>query len=281
MQNLFKEISGFFGRHIIIRNLTLALFILIFVFILFFTWLRIFTRHGEAFSVPDLTDLTLHEVEDNMEKRNLRWEVFDSVFSNDHERGVVIEQNPKPGSKVKKNRKIYLTMNAVNPEKVVMPDLVNLTIRQAQSRLETIGLKIGKITYEPDLGVNIILAQKYLGTRIKEGDTIVKGAFIDLVLGKGLSGETTRVPDLTGLTEEEATIKAADVSLRLGAIVPDPEIKEDDKPMARIYMQRPSHNKNNSLPLGSSIDVWLTLDSSKIFSGQAETLDYENESEPF
>ncbi|MBN2611534.1 MAG: PASTA domain-containing protein [Bacteroidales bacterium] len=281
MQKITKEISGFLGRHIVIKNLTLAFLILALAFMLFFTWLRLFTRHGEAYIVPDLTDLTLPEVEDILEKRNLRWEVFDSVFSNEHERGTVVEQHPKSGFKVKKNRKIYLTMNAMNPEKVVMPDLVNLTIRQAQSRLETIGLKIGKITYEPDLGVNIILAQKHLGVPIKEGDTLVKGSFVDLVLGKGLSGETTRVPDLIGLTEEEATIRAADVSLRLGAIVPDPEIKDEDKPLARIHMQRPAHNKNNSLPLGSSIDVWLTLDSTKIFAVPADTLNYENESEPF
>ena len=275
MQNILTKILTFFRNNLIIRNITLAVVILIAVLILFFTWLKIFTRHGEEYSVPNLTGLKISEVEKLLSERNLRWEISDSIYSNDFERGTVVEHHPKAGFMVKKYRRIYLTMNAVNPEKVAMPNLVNLTIRQAQSKLEASGLKIGKITYEPDLGINIILAQKYKGVPIKEGDTLVKGSFIELVLGKGLSGETTQVPDLIGLTEEEATIKAADVSLRLGAIVPDPEIKDEEKPMARIYMQRPEHNNWNTISLGSSIDVWLTLDSTKIFKEISDTSEYE------
>jgi beta-lactam-binding protein with PASTA domain len=206
--------------------------------------------------------------------KKLRWEIFDSVYSNEHERGTVVEQHPKPEFKVKKNRKIYLTMNAMNPEKMMMPNLVNLTIRQAQSRLESYGLKIGKITYEPDLGINVVLAQKYQGTPIKEGDTIIKGSFIDLVLGRGLSNESIRVPKLIGLTLEEATLKAADSYLRLGAIVPDPDIQKEFEPIAKIYRQRPEYNKNISIPFGSSIDVWLTLDSIKVEIEMNDSLDY-------
>ena len=279
MQKLVERIFSFFKQHIVIKNATLAIIIVLFVLIILFTWLRIFTRHGESYSVPNLTGLTIHEVEEELKARNLRWEITDSIYSNEYERGTVVEHHPKAGFKVKKYRKIYLTMNAVNPEKVAMPNLVDLTIRQAQSKLESVGLKIGKITYEPDLGINIILAQKYHGSPVKEGDTLIKGSFIDLVLGKGLSGETTMVPDLIGLTEEEATIKAADVSLRLGAIVADPDIKDEEKPMARIYMQRPAHNKTNTIPLGSSIDVWLTLDSTKIMLDVTDTTGYDKDIE--
>jgi beta-lactam-binding protein with PASTA domain len=165
-------------------------------------------------------------------------------------------------------------MNAMNPEKIMMPNLVNLTIRQAQSRLESFGLKIGKITYEPDLGINVVLAQKYQGKPISEGDTIIKGSFVDLVLGRGLSSESTRVPELTGLTIEEATLKAADSYLRLGAVIPDPDIQEESEPVAKIYRQRPEYNKNITIPFGSSIDVWLTLDSTKIQVEMNDTLDY-------
>ncbi len=279
MQKITERIISFFKQHILIKNLTLAFLIIVLVLVIFFTWLKIFTRHGESYSVPDLTGLTIDEVAKVLKDRNLRWEIADSIYSNESERGTVVEHHPKAGFKVKKYRKIYLTMNAVNPEKVAMPNLVDLSIRQAQSKLESVGLKIGKITYEPDLGINIILAQKYRGVPVKDGDTLVKGSFIDLVLGKGLSGETTIVPDLIGLTEEEATIKAADVSLRLGAIVPDPDIKDEEKPLARIYMQRPAHNKKNTIALGSSIDVWLTLDSTKIVSDVTDSLNYDESSE--
>jgi beta-lactam-binding protein with PASTA domain len=274
MQERIRKVIKNIYHHIIIRNIILAILITILVLILLFSWLRISTRHGEAFSVPDLTVLASPEVKQLLESKKLRWEIFDSVYSNEHVKGTVVEQHPRPGFKVKKNRKIYLTMNAMNPEKIMMPNLVNLTIRQAQSRLESFGLKIGKITYEPDMGINVVLAQKYQGKPISEGDTIIKGSFVDLVLGRGLSSESTRVPELTGLTIEEATLKAADSYLRLGAVIPDPDIQEESEPVAKIYRQRPEYNKNITIPFGSSIDVWLTLDSTKIQVEMNDTLDY-------
>ena len=148
MQERIRRIKHYFNHHVLLRNIILAILITVFVIILLLSWLQIHTRHGEAFSVPNLTGFTINEIKPLLEVKKLRWEIFDSVYSNEHERGTVIEQHPKPGFKVKKNRKIYLTMNAMNPEKMMMPNLVNLTIRQAQSRLESYGLKIGKITYK-------------------------------------------------------------------------------------------------------------------------------------
>jgi beta-lactam-binding protein with PASTA domain len=270
---------NYFNRYLLLKNLVLAVLILLLVLILIFSWLRIITRHGEAFSVPDLTGFTIDEAKELLESKKLKWEIFDSVYSNENPRGTVVEQHPRPGFKVKKDRKVYLTMNAMNPEKILMPDLVNLTIRQAQARLESYGLKIGKITYEPDLGINVVLAQKYQGEPIKEGDTIIKGSFIDLILGRGLSDESTKVPKMVGLTLEEATLKAADSYLRLGAIISDPDIQEESEPVAKIWRQRPEYNKNISIPFGSSIDVWLTLDSNKIQVKMYDTLDYAESSD--
>ena len=274
MQERFKRMITYFNQHIVLRNIILAILISLLVLILIFSWLRITTRHGESYSVPDLTGFSVDEAKQLLESKQLRCEIFDSVYSNEHVRGTVVEQNPRPGFKVKKNRKIYLTMNAMNPEKIMMPNLVNLTIRQAQSRLESYGLKIGKITYEPDMGINVVLAQKYQGKPINEGDTIIKGSFIELILGRGLSNESIRVPKLIGLTLEEATLKAADSYLRLGAIIPDPDIRQEFEPIARIYRQRPEYNKNISIPFGSSMDVWITLDSNKIHVEMNDTLDY-------
>ncbi|MBN2214422.1 MAG: PASTA domain-containing protein [Bacteroidales bacterium] len=272
------RIKRFISRHLLLRNIVLAILISLLALVIIFGWLRIITRHGEAFSVPDLTGYSLDEAKQELESKHLRWELFDSVYSNDHARGTVVEQHPRPDFKVKKNRKIYLTLNAMNPERILMPNLVNLTIRQAQSRLESYGLKIGKITYEPDLGINVVLAQKYQGKPVEEGDTLIKGSFIELTLGRGLSDESIRVPKLIGLTLEEATLKAADSYLRLGAIIPDPDITKEFEPIASIWRQRPEYNKNIAIPFGSSIDVWLTLDSTKIQIEMNDTIDY---AEPF
>lgn len=265
LPNNIGRIVRFISRNILLRNLILAFFIVILVLFLVFQILKIITRHNHNLSVPDFTGLTLTDAAEAAMNRDLRIEVFDSVYLSDYERGTVVDQHPQPAFKVKKNRKVFLTMNAVNPEKVVMPDLVNLTIRQARARLESFGLKTGNITYEPDIGVNVVLAQKINNLDIAPGDSIIKNSSINLVLGKGLSEEQTAVPKLVGLILEDAKIKASDRFLSIGAIVSDQTvITEEDLSIAWIFRQRPEPINESTVALGSSIDVWLTLDSTKV-----------------
>ena len=166
---------------------------------------------------------------------------------------------------VKKNRKIFLTMNAMSPDMVAMPNLVDLTFIQARAKLESFGLKVGKISYEPDMGINLVLAQKQDGRKLVPGDSVVKGAKIDLVLGKGLSDEETAVPDLVGLSLEAANISASDRFLSIGAAVKDQSvISAEDELKALVYRQRPESGQGITLPMGSAIDVWITVDSTKV-----------------
>ncbi len=260
-----RHIIHFISGNIIIRNLFFAFLILIAGVFLILQILKIYTRHNQNLSVPDFTGLTLEEAFDAAEKRDLRIEVFDSVYLTEYERGTVVDQHPAPNFKVKKNRKISLAMNAVNPEMILMPDLVDLTFRQARTRLESFGLKTGNITYEPDIGENVVLAQKINGMNINPGDSIIKGTLIDLVLGQGLSDEKTGVPNLIGLTLEAAKIVASDRFLSIGAVVPDASIiTEEDRNMAKVFSQDPEPGPESALALGSTIDIWITLDTLKV-----------------
>jgi eukaryotic-like serine/threonine-protein kinase len=257
-----KELIRYIENHIVIRNIVLAFLILIFGTTIIMQLLKIVTRHNQNLSVPDFSGLSLEEAAQSAKSRDLRIEVFDSVFLTDYERGTVVEQHPRAGFKVKKNRKIFLTMNAINPERVSMPDLVDLTFIQARAKLESFGLKIGRISYEPNIGQNMVLAQKMHGLAVIPGDSIVKGAKIDLVLGKGLSDEQSEIPNLVGLRLEAANILASDRFLSVGAAVRDESVvTTDDEQKAIIYRQKPGPGL--TLPMGSSIDVWITLDSTK------------------
>jgi hypothetical protein len=263
--DVIRKIYQYIERRIFLRNIILAfLIVVIGTFIIMFI-LKLYTRHNEELTVPEMRGLTLKEAIATATSRQLQIVVFDSVFLTDFEPGTVVEHHPKAGFKVKRHRKIFLTMNAMNPERVPMPDLISLTFKQATARLETYSLKVGEVTYEPDIGINLVLRQKISGTDIPPGDSISKGSYIDLVLGKGLSDEMTSVPLLTGLKLEKARIMAADRFLRIGGILDDNTIvKEDDRINAWIYQQRPDTGSKAMLPLGSSIDVWITLDSTKI-----------------
>ncbi|MCB0812521.1 MAG: PASTA domain-containing protein, partial [Flavobacteriales bacterium] len=66
-------------------------------------------------------------------KRDLFVEVIDSVHSDERPKGTVVEQDPVAGAEVKPDRKVYLVMNAMQPQMIDMPDLVDMSKRQAIS----------------------------------------------------------------------------------------------------------------------------------------------------
>lgn len=245
-----------------LRHLGLAAAISLILVLGTLLWLKIYTHHGKTILVPDLAGLTLEEVDDVTSSRRLRYEVVDSVFSTEMPRGTVIKQNPNSSSRVKKNRKIFLTMNAVNPEMVSMPQLIGLSFRQARLALQNAGLIQGTISYRPDFAKNNVLQQMHGDSVINEGTIITKGAVIDLVLGMGLSSKTTRVPDLVGLGLDVATGIISDYYLNLGAITYDKSFEAaEDSTGAFIWRQYPDYDEFKRLNMGMEIDIWLSLDS--------------------
>ena len=248
-----------------LRHLGLAAAITLILLLGTLLWLKVYTHHGKMIVVPDLTGLTVEEVDDVTSSRHLRFEVIDSVFSTEMPRGTVIKQNPNPSSRVKKNRKIFLTMNAVNPEMVSMPQLIGLSFRQARLALQNAGLVQGSITYKPDFAKNNVLQQMHGDSVINEGTAIAKGAVIDLVLGMGLSSQTTRVPNLVGLGLDEATEIISDYYLNLGAVTYDDSFEEaEDSSGAMVWRQYPDYDEFKRLNMGMEMDLWLTLDSTLI-----------------
>jgi len=248
-----------------LRHLGLAAALTLILLLGTLLWLKIYTHHGKTIVVPDLTGLTVEEVDDVTSSRHLRFEVIDSVFSTEMPRGTVIKQNPNPASRVKKNRKIFLTMNAVNPEMVSMPQLIGLSFRQARLALQNAGLVQGSITYKPDFAKNNVLQQMHGDSVINEGTEVAKGAVIDLVLGMGLSSQTTRVPNLVGLGLAEATEIISDYYLNLGAVTYDETFEQaDDSSGARVWRQYPDYDEFKRLNMGMEVDLWLTLDSTLI-----------------
>lgn len=152
--------------------------------------LGIYTHHGEKISVPDFSNLKTEELSSFITDKKLRYQIIDSVHDPEIKGGIVIRQDPEKDASVKETRIIYLTVSAKMPPLVRMPNLVDASLRQAQSLLEVYGLKLGKIEYRHDVCVNCVLAQLQNGKEIKPGAMLAKGSRIDLILGKGEGGET-------------------------------------------------------------------------------------------
>jgi beta-lactam-binding protein with PASTA domain len=227
--------------------------------------MNLYTRHGQARPVPSFIGLNQDQVAGLAKKSKLRYEIIDSVYTTTVPRGCVVEQNPVPGFKVKKWRNIILTINAYNPEMVKVPNLVDLPIRQALALIESSGFKMGETKYKPDLSINVVLEQTCNGKPVHEGDSLQKGSVIDLVLGKGLSNQRAPVPDLIGLTLNQAKNEIVISSFSLGTYVYDSSITNaEDTLKALVFKQNPEYKEDATLQLGSAIYLWLTADSAKL-----------------
>ncbi len=224
-------------------------------------WLSSYTSHGETIKVPDFKGIKLKDLDNYVIDKKVRYLVIDSLYDTKAPAGTVVKQEPLSQEEVKDGRIIYLYVNSVKPPSVVMPKLIDRSLRQAQAMLTTYGLKLGNVRFVPDQCANCVLDQLVKGKRIAAGEPIPKGTVVSLVVGKGLSDEEVGIPCLYGLSRKDALARLADESLSVGLIKYD---EKKDTLHAKVYRQSPSCGKEKTLKMGTSIDLYLTTDKNKI-----------------
>ncbi|PKD20223.1 serine/threonine protein kinase [Salegentibacter salinarum] len=174
-----------FSKTFLIQLVIAAIVIVVLAF-LALKWLDYSTNQDQRIAVPDLSKQSLDVVDDQLAELDLRFEILDSAnFNPDFPRYSVIEQVPEPGQFVKENRKIYLTLNPSGYRKVMIPDLIRRTRRQAEPTLRSLGFEIGDVSYKPDIAEDAVLELRYKGKKLEPGDELMKTSKIDLVLGDG------------------------------------------------------------------------------------------------
>lgn len=184
----------------IVKQLLLALVVLVMLTFLLLWWLKITTNHGQQIGVPDLSKMTLDSVEETLEDADLRYEIMDSAnYNPDYPKYSVIEQVPKAGKFVKQDRKIYLALNPSGYAKIKIPEVLGRTLRQVEPTLLAVGFKIGKISKRPHIS-DQVLELRYKGSRIKPGESIQKTSVIDLIVG---DGSLNRVQEIDGEDEKK------------------------------------------------------------------------------
>ncbi len=222
-----------------------------------YKWLESYTHHGNTITVPDFRNMTLKEVLQFVKDKPFRIKVMDSsLFDPGKPALTVVEQEPAPGKKVKENRTVYLSITRSQAPHVRFPDLEDVSLRQAEAILKSYGLLTGEITYKPDLCKNCVLYAEVNGNPIKKGDEIPRGTVIDLVLGDGIGNTRIAVPQLVGLTLEEALFVLKASGLNIGAIVNTEHVK--DSLRAFIYRQIPEPLPDAWINQGESVDVFLS-----------------------
>ena len=259
------SLRQFFTSRVFLIQLVIA--IILFAVLIFGTMkgLKLYTHHGESFPVPNFTGMKISDAKSLAIKNNFRIDIIDSVYVHDEPPGSVVDQVPEPGFKVKENRLIYLTINSTSPEQVAVPKLTDISFRQAQVLIENCGLSIGQISYEPSEYNDLVLRVQIDSTDIKPGQKLNKGTSIDLIIGRNQGNTSTPLPNVIGLSVQKAQSAITSAMLNPGVLIYDESVvNADDSLNARVWRQRPDPKVSSSINLGTSVDLWLTVDSLKI-----------------
>lgn len=249
----------------IVRNLLIAFAVLVALIVGAMIFLNVATQHNKELIVPDLANMTVEEAHAVATASGMRVDVTDSAFVKRMKRGAVYRQNPAPGSKVKEGRRIALTINAVNPRQISMPDLIGYSTRQAKAELLSRGLVLGKLIYVQDMATNNVLRQLHNNLEIEPGAMVDSEAVIDLVVGLNSRDNVTFVPYLAGLRSLSAVEAVHDHSLNIGKMRYDDTVKDyEDSLNAVVYRQVPAASDSISVNMGSAVDLYMTLDHSRV-----------------
>lgn len=246
----------------ILKNLLGAALFIVVLLVIASIGLKLVTRHGKTVTAPDFTNLTVAEAQQLASQGDVHVKVVDSVFVRRLPGGVVYRQQPKAGSKVKKGRSIFLTINSVVPRKVVMPNLYGYSITEARTELKNRGLSVGNLRYVRDIATNTVLGQSCEGKEVKAGDLVVNGSSIDLKVGVNKDDDATLVPRVVGMKYVPAVDALHDHYLNTGRVRFDAEVRTyTDSVNAVVYKQEAEGEQK---PLGSTVNIYLTLDPLKV-----------------
>lgn len=284
--------STFFEKHPLVKHLLYMLAVSVVIVFLCFMFIKIVARQGKEYELPDLRGMALTQLEEE-NVLSLRYVVIDSVYDEEKEGGIVVQQDPKPGTMIKTHRKVYVTVTSYAPSDVVLPELSNMTVRSAVSALEAAGLRCGRLRFVDSPYRNVILETMSNGKMVYAGQKMNQNDVVDLTVGMGETPTGTRVPFVIGQLPAKARRGILSASMNVGQ-----EHFEGvtNRSTAVCYKLNPDYTGVTRYPLGTYVDIWycdateedveriisnFKVDSTKIFENDLDLYeDYTVDADP-
>jgi len=164
---------------------------------------------------PNLGGLDINEAKSITKSEGVEIVIADTIFTNDINPNIVLEQYPAAGKEVKSGREIKLKITHLN-KKVLVPDLIGKTLRASEIELNQLGIEVDSVYYSfnPNYPKGIISWQSPTAL-----DSIRKGFGMRLEVSRGLAlNDFVAVPNLIGLFYSEGLEKIENSNLKEGSI---------------------------------------------------------------
>ncbi len=199
-----------------------------------FAWLRHYTNHDQKLALPDYLGWSLTEATANATDQSFRISTLDSIHVVGKPGNQILQQHPQPGSMVKENRTIYVTITKSSADKIAvgkLPVLYGKNYERKKRELYQsfeIECKIVGRRFDPGEPGHI-LKVIYNGEIIsdhkgRKNDVLIeKGTTLDFIISEQKGGELA-IPDLICKTYAEARFIIENSGLALGEVITDGKI---------------------------------------------------------
>jgi serine/threonine-protein kinase len=172
------------------------------------------SKGREMVVVPDVTGLPELEAFKTLKEFGLDPQPGTPEFSKDVEQGTVIKQDPVAGDELPKGSAVTYVVSK-GTQMAQVPSVVGKTEAEAVAALKAAGLKVAKKTgYSDTVAKGKVMAQTPDG-----GVSIATGGTVTITVVDGTL--TVQVPDLHGLTEDQAKAQLATLGLK-ASVTPSP-----------------------------------------------------------
>lgn len=144
------------------------------------------SKGGETIEMPDLKGMAQLLAEEKIKKSGLKLGNVYEKFSNDTEKGKVLQQDPKSHSKIIKGQVVELTVSKGAENKLIkLPDFTGATLEFTRLTLNSLKLRTGSITRR--------ISSQPKGTIISQtpaaGSEVAEATTVHIVVSDGVSDE--------------------------------------------------------------------------------------------
>jgi beta-lactam-binding protein with PASTA domain len=232
--------------------------------------LTLIVKSEDTVIVPNLEGKDVVYGLELLTELELNTKVRGSEYTNDVPKNYVIFQDPPPGAEIKKGRDVKIILSK-GPKTLFMPNLLALSIQQANITLEENGICQGELsrTYHSRIEKDHIIAQVP-----PQGTMISRGECVDVLVSMGAQPKAFKMPDLIGLTLEDALQSIEKLELVMGEIKSafqknrprNSIVKQSPAPGDRVIALSPVNLLINREPQQEKSDQLLGPSSGSFFS---------------
>ncbi len=262
MISIVNKIKSFLIDKPVIKHLCILFLFVVCILILIYIWLRFYTNHGQRIPMVNITGKSLQQASELIDDHSFQLVVTDSTFVIGKGGGIILDQNPKPGSEVKEGRKIYVTITKLDPDKILVSELPLLygnDFVQKSVELKHRGIlaKIKSKKYDsgdPNHILEVYYKNQLIIDRniIRNEVQINKGDELEFVVSDKEGGEIS-VPDLVCSTVSEIEFLLQQFNLEVGDVIGKGTIK--DTSAAYVMDQDPKYDGITKISMNSKINI--------------------------